>query len=72
MSQYTPFATIHFRETMEVWNDEIRVVCYSSISFSLASIYIVMSTELKPLIRTTIFLVYSKSSLEVGVNIIKC
>ncbi len=55
-----------------MWNDEIRVVHCSSISFEPAGIYIVMSIEPKPSIGTTIFLAYSKSSSEAGVNVVKC
>ncbi len=71
MSQYTPFFTRHLRETIDVWNDEIRAICCNSISLRLAGICIIMSTELKSLIETTVFSAYSKSSSEAGVKMAK-
>ncbi len=71
MFQYTPFFIIHLRETIDMWHDEIRAVHCNSISLRPASVYIIMSTEPKPLIRTIVFLAYSKSFSETGVKVVK-
>ncbi len=62
---------IYFSETREMWNEETKAVCCSSISFRPAGVYTVMSTEPKPSISITVFPVYIKSSSEAGVTVKK-
>ena len=69
MSQYTLFATIHFRNTTEIWKEGTKAVFCSSIILGPVGVWTTISPDSNPSIGIIIFPIYRRSSSEAGVTV---